>query len=86
MRIVYVWIFAFTLAFIITVGWWVSLPIIAGVSAGLNSSITDPNAINIATAVSYVSYAWGPLFDIFIVAWALLNSQAKDVESEVYGY
>jgi len=86
MRIVYVWLSAFTLLFMISVGWWVSLPVVIGVSQGLRPQITDPNGLNIATAVEYVDYIWGPLFDGFIILWALLNSQRKDVESEVYGY
>lgn len=87
MRIVYVWLFAFTLLFMISVGWWVSLPIIAGISNGLKPRITDPTALNIAIAVEYVSYVWGPLFDVFILLWAIMNSQQRDVESEVrYGY
>lgn len=87
MRIVYVWLFAFTLLFMISVGWWVSLPIIAAVSNGLKSPMTDPTGLNIATAIEYVSYVWGPLFDFFIILWALMNSQRRDVESEVrYGY
>jgi len=86
MRIVYVWLWTFTLLFMISVGWWVSLPVVIGVSQGLRPQITNPNGLNIATAVEYVGYAWGPLFDGFIILWALLNSQRKDVESEVYGY
>jgi hypothetical protein len=86
MRIVYVWLSAFTLLFMISVGWWVSLPIVIGVSMSLKPQITDPAGLNIATAVEYVGYVWGPLFDIFILLWAILNSQRKDVESEVYEY
>ena len=86
MRIVYVWLTTFTLLFMISVGWWVSLPIVIGVSMGLKSQITSPNGLLIATAIEYVSYIWGPLFDIFIILWAVLNSQHRDVESEVYRY
>lgn len=86
MRIVYVWLSAFTLLFMISVGWWVSLPVVIGVSQGLRPQITSPNGLLIATAIEYVSYIWGPLFDVFILLWAVLNSQRRDVESEVYGY
>ena len=86
MRIVFVWLSAFTLLFMISVGWWVSLPVVIGVSQGLRPQITNPNGLLIATAIEYVSYIWGPLFDVFILLWAVLNSQRRDVESEVYGY
>jgi hypothetical protein len=86
MRIVFVWLSAFTLLFMITLGWWVSQPVVIGVSQGLRTQITNPNGLLVATGVEYVSYVWGPLFDVFILLWAVLNSQRRDVESEVYGY
>jgi hypothetical protein len=86
MRIVFVWLSAFTLLFMITMGWWVSQPVVIGVSQALRGQMTNPNGLLIATMVEYVSYVWGPLFDVFILLWAVLNSQRRDVESEVYGY
>jgi hypothetical protein len=75
-----------TLLFMISVGWWVSLPIVIGVSQGLRAQITNPNGLNIATMVEYVEYVWGPLFDVFILVWAIMEGQRHDVESEVHGY
>lgn len=85
MRIVMVWIVAITLIFTVSVGWYVSQPIILGVSRGLNSSITNPNGRNIVTAIEYVSFAWGPILILFVILWAVISSQRRDIESEIYG-
>jgi hypothetical protein len=85
MRIVWVWISAMTLLFMVTVGWWVSQPVVIGVSQGLRSQISG-TGLNIATMIEYVSYAWGPLFDVFVLVWAFMESQRHDMESEVRGY
>ena len=85
MRVLIVWIVATTLIFMVSVSWYVSQPLVIGVARGMNSSITNANARNIATAVEYVSYAWGPLLIVFVLLWAIISSQARDVESEIYG-
>jgi len=85
MRIVMVWIVTIILIFTISLGWYVSQPIVIGVSRGLKSSITDANGKLVATAVEYVSYAWGPILNIFVLLWAVISSQKRDVESEIYG-
>ena len=85
MRVLIVWIVATTLIFMVSVSWYVSQPLVIGVARGMNSYITNANARNIATAVEYVSYAWGPLMIVFVLLWAIISSQARDVESEIYG-
>lgn len=83
MRLFFVWLTASILIFSISLGWYVSLPVVLGVSRNLN--FTNPTGQNIATAVEYSSYAWGPLFCAFIFLWAVISSAKRDVESEVYG-
>ena len=85
MRIVLVWIVTIILIFTVSLGWYVSQPIVIGVSRGLNSSITDTRGRIVATTVEYVSYAWGPIFILFILLWAVISSSKRDIESEVYG-
>ena len=86
MRIVWVWITASFLIFTISISWYVSQPVVIGMSRAINATIYDnPNARNVATAVEYVSYAWGPVLIIFLLAWAVISSQKRDIESEIYG-
>ena len=84
MRIVLVWAVAITLIFTISLGWYISQPVVVGIARGLNSTYTTQNQRNISTTIEYVSYLWGPLFIIFILLWAVINSQREDVESQYY--
>lgn len=86
MRIVMVWIVATTLIFMVSVGWYISLPVVVGVARAINSTVgNNSNARNIVTAVEYAGYIWGPLLIVFLLLWATINSQRRDVESEIYG-
>lgn len=85
MRIVRVWVVAIILVFSVSLSWYVSQPIVLGVSRGIGSSITSSQGKLVATGVEYVSYAWGPLLIIFVLLWAIISSQKYDRESEIYG-
>lgn len=86
MRILFVWVAAIAMIFLISLGWYTTLPVVLGVSRGLNSTYYEnANARNIATAVEYLSYGWGPILIGFVLLWALISSAKRDVESEVYG-
>lgn len=84
MRIVLVWIVTIILIFTVSLGWYVSQPIVLGVSRGLNTTITNPQGRLVATGVEYVSYVWGPILILFILLWAIISSQQRDITSEVY--
>jgi len=85
MRIVTVWIVAIILIFTISLGWWVTVPVVIGISHSLNSTITNPQGRLVATGVEYVAYAWGPIFIMFILLWAVISSQRQDIDSTLYG-
>lgn len=85
MRIIWVWIWATILIFTVTVGWLLSLPVIAAMGSAANSTVYgNPDAVNVVRFVEYAGYAWGPAFIGFILLLAVLNSQRRDVESEIY--
>lgn len=85
MRIVWVLVVGIILIFTISVGWYVSQPVVMGVASAVNNSITNENGRVIAKGVQYVSFAWGPVLDLFILLWMAISAQKRDVESEVYG-
>lgn len=86
MRILIVWLAAISMIFMVSLGWWTTLPVVIGMSRALNSSYYgNANARSIATGVEYLSYAWGPIFILFILLWAVISSSKRDIESEVYG-
>jgi len=79
-----VWIVAIIIIFTVSLGWWVSLPIVLGVAQGLDSSITDERGKSISMGVQFVAYAWGPISIMFIVLWAVMSSQRRDIDSSIY--
>lgn len=85
MRIVLVWVLAVLIIFTIGISWYVTLPVVLGVSHGLNSTYYESaDARNIATAVEYMAFAWGPVLIGFVLLWAMVSSSRYDAESEVY--
>jgi len=69
----------------ISLGWWVSLPVVFGVSRGINASVTDARGRLAMTAIEYAEIAWGPVTDLFILLWMISSAAKRDVESELYG-
>ncbi len=83
MRILFVWLTCISLCGMVTLGWYLSQVIILSIAHGLFSSPTG-NTLALLTLIEYVNAWWGPIFCIVIVVWAIVSSQARDVESEVY--
>lgn len=85
MKIVRVLITASILLFVVTVSWYISQPVVIGFARSLRPMISIQAGLNIATAIEYVSFAWGPLLDGFILLWAAISASERDVESQIYG-
>ena len=86
MRILRVWILASIIIFSVSLGWYISQPVVIGFSRSLNATISaNQNAVNVSKAIEYGSIIWGPLLIIFILLWAIVSSQQRDVESVIYG-
>jgi len=83
MRILLVWVVAITLIFAVSLGWYVSLPIVLGVSRGI-SSMLNAQGQTVARGIEYASYAWGPIINLFILLWAIVSSSKHDIESVYY--
>ena len=84
MRVVKVWVSALVFMFVITVSWWITMPVVLAFINAVSSSITVSEGIMLMNAVGYVAVLWGPLLDLFILVWAFMESQRRDVESEIY--
>lgn len=85
MKIVRVLVTASILIFVVTVTWYVSQPAVVGVARIVGDLITDQTGLNITAMIEYVSYAWGPLLDGFILLWAAISASERDVGSTIYG-
>lgn len=84
MQLFYVWLTALVLITSISLGWYVTLPIVSAFADGIaNYTSADPNARNIVQLVEFANFVWGPIMVIFILFWAIIYSQKRDVESEM---
>ena len=84
MRMVIVSIVALGLFFIVTVSWYVTLPVTIGVARAINGTITLAQAQQTVNVIEYACYIWGPLFDGFIVLWWFMTATQTEVESRLY--
>lgn len=82
MRLVKVWFYAIFFMAVVTAAWWLTMPIILTISSAFEFTIHEAQLV--VQMVSFASTIWGPLLDVVIVSWALLNSQKRDVESELF--
>lgn len=86
MRMVAVWVLTILICLMVGISWYATLPAVLGISHALNSTYYgDANARNIATAVEYASFAWGPVLICFVLLWATVSSSRYDQESVYYG-
>lgn len=86
MRMIVVWSVALTLLFTVSVGWLICLPICFALSSSIEAQVsTLPSALGAFRIIEYVVILWGPIWDIFILLWAFMESHRIDVTSQVYG-
>lgn len=86
MRMIIVWFVALTLMFTVTVGYYFTLPIAFALSSTIETQVSMlPAALQVLRIVEYVVILWGPIWDLFILLWALMESHRIDVTSQVYG-
>ena len=84
MRMIRVWISCFIFMFVVTASWWLTLPMVISIADTLKPMTLIPEASLLIDTVSYIATLWGPLLDFFILIWAFMESQRRDVESEIY--
>jgi hypothetical protein len=82
---VFVWITCIVLCSTITISWYIGLTLISSLGMVIAGQLGSGQDLQVAQLVQYVSIAWGPLFDIIVVIWAIVSSQARDIQSEMYG-
>jgi hypothetical protein len=77
MRIVYVWLTAIAVCFVLTVGWYVCNDVVTAIVQGSMGDLAG-KALSLTSLVEYVAIAWGPILDIIVIIWAIVSSQATD--------
>lgn len=84
MRMIIVWTVAFSLLFSVSLGWYITLPIAFSLGSSIESQVSG-SALNALRIVQYVVILWGPIWDFFILLWALMESHRIDITSQTYG-
>lgn len=77
MRVLNVWVTAVIVIAILTICWYVSMDIVVTITHAALSDVTG-QALSITVLINYVAAWWGPIFDVFVLLWAIINSQEVD--------
>lgn len=82
MRIVIVWITAIVLMAFITIGWYASNTIVNTIAVGNMDTIGySGEGFSLLKLLEYVNIAWGPIFDVIILLWAISYPAERDAYS-----
>ena len=84
MRVLYVWFTAILVIFILTLSWYICNDIVISIASSALSDVTG-QALSLTILVEYVAAWWGPILDLIVLAWAVINSQEIDPNSRIYG-
>ena len=84
MRVLMVWFTAIVAVFIISISWYISNGVVITIASQTMGDLTT-QAFSVLTLLEYTAAWWGPLFDIIVILWAIINSQEIDPNSRIYG-
>jgi hypothetical protein len=78
-----VWLTAVALCFAINFGWYISQDLVLTLAQGALGEVTG-QGLNLLNLIEFLNIIWGPLFDILVILWAIVSSQARDPTSVYY--
>jgi hypothetical protein len=81
LRIVLVWITALMLMASITIGWYMSNTVVNTMASGSMDLIGTGQGLTLLNLLEYVNIAWGPVFDLIVLLWALTYPAERDAYS-----
>ena len=85
MRVLFVWFTAIVCLFIITIGWYICNGVVLTIAYQAMGDLTG-QAFSLLTLVEFVAAWWGPIFDVIVLLWAIINSQEIDPNSRIFAY
>lgn len=69
----------------ITVGWYVSNTVFNTIaSSNMDLIGTTGQPFSLLKLLEYINIAWGPIFDILVLLWALTYPAERDAVSGIY--
>jgi hypothetical protein len=84
MRVLMVWFTAIVCVFVISISWYICNGVVLSIAYQTMGDLTA-QAFGLLTLLEYVAAWWGPLFDVIVILWAIINSQEIDPNSRIYG-
>jgi hypothetical protein len=85
MRVLWVWFTAIISVFIITIGWYIGNGVVITIAHQALGDLTG-QAFSTLTLLEYVAAWWGPILDLVVIVWAIINSQEIDPNSRLLAY
>lgn len=76
-----VWITALILILSVTIGWYMGLTVFNSIASANMALIGTGEGLTLAKLLQYANIAWGPLFDVIILIWALTYPAERDAIS-----
>lgn len=80
MRMLFVWVTAIISCAIVTIFWLVSNNIVLAIANGALQNPTG-QSFSLVTIIEYIAAWWGPIFDVVIIFWAIINSEEIEISS-----
>ena len=68
----------------VSIAWYALLPVAYSISSAVEDQVAGAGLTTLRIA-EYVVLLWGPLWDLFIVLWAVLESHRTDYQGITYG-
>jgi hypothetical protein len=78
-----VWFTAIISMAIVTLGWYIGNGVVLTIAYEALGDVTG-QAFSLLTLIEFVAAWWGPICDLLILLWAIINSQEIDPTSVLY--
>jgi hypothetical protein len=80
MKVLFVWVTAVVSCAIVTIFWLVGNSVVLAIVDGALSGVSG-QASSLVTIIEYIAVWWGPIFDVVLILWAIINSEPEEVYS-----
>jgi hypothetical protein len=83
-RVLFVWVTCLAAMATVTLGWLIGSSIVTSIASSAMGDLTG-SPYSLLKLVEFVAAWWGPIFDVIILLWAIINSQEVDPNSRFFG-
>jgi hypothetical protein len=83
-RVLFVWFTAIVALFSLTLSWYIGNGVVITIAHQTLGDLTG-QGFGVLTLLEFVAAWWGPLLDLVVIGWAVINSQEIDPNSRILG-